>query len=126
MKKLLQQIVDHLVTEFDAINATIEHLDALGVQVDGRGVVVAGKDEFIALRDGIAEKYYDDVDCKKDHAANVAREFLADCGYRERAKKRTKTKKTPTAWKKAVMKSVKHAKVGKNIMLGGVEYAPVK
>ena len=122
MKKLLQQIVDHLATEFDAHNATIDHLKSKGVMVDNRCVVVKCKPAFIALRDGIAKKYFADVECTKGHAADVAREFLEACGYRERAKKKTTTKKTPTNWKKAVMKSVKYATKGDEIKIGNVVY----
>ena len=122
MKKLLKQIVNALVNNANAINATVDHLDALGVKVDGRGVVATGKTDYVKLRDGLAAQYFADVECSKEHAAKVAREFLTLCGYRERAKKHTAKKKTPTNWKKAVMKSVKYATKGDRIMIGDAVY----
>lgn len=121
LNKLLKRIVASFTTTLNAQNATVDHLTSVGVEVDGRNVVEAGKEEFIAFRDALAAQYYEDVDCTKDNAAKVAREFLSECGYRERVKPSRKKQK-PTVWRRAVMKSVKYAVKGDEIKIGDVVY----
>lgn len=123
--EITKQIVTALHNKIDAINSTVDYLTALGVTISC-GVVEDGKAEFIKFRCALAAEYYGRTECTKDHADKVAREFLGKAGYRERAERVIVKAKAPTQWERAKAESVKRAKVGKNILLNGVEYAPLR
>jgi hypothetical protein len=75
------------------------------------------------VRDAIIAHYLDTREVARNRAEKLTGEFLAECGYRLRKKKAAKkTKKTPTNWRKAVMKSVKYATKGDEIKIGNVVY----
>ena len=124
--EITEQIVTALHNKIDAINSTVDYLTAVGVKNGVGGVVEDGKAEFIKFRCALAAEYYGRTECTKDHADKVAREFLGKAGYRERAERVIVKAKAPTQWERAKAESVKRAKVGKNILLNGVEYAPLR
>ena len=122
----IDTIVKALHDEIDAINAAVDYLTSLGVTT-GKGQVVNSELEaFLAFRDDLAKSYHAKSECTKEHAADVAREFLQDCGYRQKAAPKPVTKKKPSKWNPAKSVSVKTEKNGNRIMFGGVIYAPEK
>lgn len=122
----IDTIVTALHAEVDAINAAVDYLTALGVTT-GAGDVVNGElKAFLTFREDIAKSFHAKSECTKEHAADVARDFLKRCGYRQKAAPKNVAKKKPSKWNKAKAVSVKTEKDGDRIMVGGVIYAPVK
>ena len=125
-KTLLDKIAAYMDKGDYVINDTIDHLTKSGVTVGEGKVIDGGHAAFRKVRDEIVTHYRIDRDIGESRATAKTIEFLDECGYRLRKKRVTKVKKVNPEWKKAKAEKVRRAVEGDNIMVGGIEYAPVK